>query len=368
MPKHCFLMRKAALPVLAALGVFAMGTPLAKATVTIDLVAVGNAGNAADTTSYGAVSYDYAIGKYDVTIGQYTEFLNAVAASDPYGLYNTAMEVELRVAGIARSGSSGSYSYAVMNNGGSSANRPITYVSWFDAARFSNWMQNGQGSGSTETGAYTLNGATSGIITKNPGATWYIPTEDEWYKAAYYDVSLNSGSGGYWTYPTRSNTAPGNVIGSGPNLANINNGVFSVTQSASYLVTQNYLTDVGAFSGSGSAYGTYDRGGNVWQWNDAVISGSNRGFRGGSWITGASNLQSSVRLDFPPTTEFPLFWFSPRQRPRAVNCRIGVARRSGVVDAEASQSCPLRQAQGLSPSNGFDLPRSGSQRNPVASG
>ena len=63
-------------------------------------------------------------------------------------------------------------------------------------------MTNGQPTGSqtaltTENGAYTLSGATSGIITKNPGATWYIPTEDEWYKAAYYDPTLNSGSGGY---------------------------------------------------------------------------------------------------------------------------------------------------------------------------
>jgi hypothetical protein len=136
--------------------------------VTIDMVTVGDAGNVADTTGYGAVGYEYRIGKYEVTIGQYTEFLNAVAKSDPYGLYATEMANTPAIAGIDRTGSAGSYIYTVKNPvgvtaGQSGANRPITFVSWFDAARFANWMHNGQGTGSTETGAYTLvGGQTSG--------------------------------------------------------------------------------------------------------------------------------------------------------------------------------------------------------------
>ena len=48
--------------------------------ITIDTVAVGNAGNAADTlTGYGSVGYNYNIGKHEVTAAQYTVFLNAVA-------------------------------------------------------------------------------------------------------------------------------------------------------------------------------------------------------------------------------------------------------------------------------------------------
>lgn len=62
--------------------------PLPAHAISIDLVPVGNAGNANDAggSGIGAVAYDYQIGKYDVTIGQYTAFLNAVAATDTYPL------------------------------------------------------------------------------------------------------------------------------------------------------------------------------------------------------------------------------------------------------------------------------------------
>ena len=162
--------------------------------VTIDTVTVGNAGNASDTRTntgslgFGAVTNVFAIGKYEVTIGQYNTFLNSVASvtTNSYivDLWNSLISTDGNSRGISRSGSGtlGSpYSYSVIG----SSNRPITYVSWFDAARFANWMNNGATNGaSTETGAYTLNGATNGIITKNTGATWWIPSENEWYKAA----------------------------------------------------------------------------------------------------------------------------------------------------------------------------------------
>ena len=250
--------------------------------VTIDWVTVGDPGNAADTTGYGAVPDAYRISKYEVTIQQYTDFLNAVAASDPYSLYNPKMATDFNVAGISRTGSSGSYAYAAINIiGGYSPNRPMTYVSWFDAARFANWMHNGQGSGSTETGAYTLNGATSGTApAKNSGAQFYIPTENQWYKAAYYKGG--GANAGYWDYATQSDDAPGNVIGNGTNEANYYNGAFAVTQTGAYSLNQNYLTDVGAFTNSQSVYGTFDQSGNVSEWNDLTgAAGSSRGLRGG---------------------------------------------------------------------------------------
>ena len=289
--------------------------------VTIDLLPVGNAGNANDPATggiYGGVNYDYSIGKYDVTIGQYTDFLNAVAKTDTYSLYFTNMGTFLNTAGISRTGVSGSYTYSVINNGGNSANRPITWVTWFDSARFANWMANGQPTGTqnsttTENGAYNVNGATSGtaparnLTNPNTGATptYVIPTENEWYKAAYYSPVLNSGSGGYYTYATQSNAAPGNIIGSGSNQANYSTGAgYSVTQSSSYSASQNYLTDVGAFTNSASFYGTFDQSGNVFQWNDLNgTPGSSRGLRGGSSLDSASSLLSSFRYSLATTLE-----------------------------------------------------------------
>jgi sulfatase modifying factor 1 len=275
--------------------------------VTIDTVTVGDPGNAADTTGYGAVADVFAIGKYEVTIGQYSTFLNSVASvtSDSYilNLWNANMATDLNIAGISRSGSgtlASPYSYSVIGSG----NRPIAYVSWFDGARFANWMNNGAINGaSTETGAYTLNGATSGVgFTVNPGATWFLPSEDQWFKAAYYKGGGTNA--GYWLYPTQSDTAPDNTIGGASNQANYkDNSLYSVTQSSSYSSTQNYLTAAGVFSNSASAYDTFDQAGNLAEWNDAVI-GSSRVLRGGSWTSTVFNdLRSSYRYDTVPTSE-----------------------------------------------------------------
>lgn len=198
---YCMKTRSAFLVVAVLFTAFTLIPNLqAQPLVNIETVTVGDAG-------YGGVADVFAIGKYEVTISQYSTFLNSVASvtSDSYivDLWNANMTSDLNIAGISRSGSgtlADPYSYSVIGSG----NRPISYVSWFDAARFANWMNNGATNGaSTETGAYTLNGATSGVaFTRNAGATWWIPGEQEWVKAAFYKGGTGEVLPSYWVYPT----------------------------------------------------------------------------------------------------------------------------------------------------------------------
>jgi hypothetical protein len=128
--------------------------------VNYPLVTIANPNNPNDPlTGIGSIDYIYKIGKYDVTISQYAVFLNAVAKTDKYFLYDERMATDLNSAGITRNGSEGNYSYTVMDNGGYSGNRPITYITWFNAARFANWMANGQPIG-VEDSTTTENGRT----------------------------------------------------------------------------------------------------------------------------------------------------------------------------------------------------------------
>lgn len=277
--------------------------------VTIDTVPVGNPGNAPDPLTgnlYGAVSYDYRIGKTEVTNSQYTEFLNLKAASDPLGLYNIQMDDDSLRGGISRSGSDGSYVYTTKTNMG---NKPVNFVSWYDAARFANWLNNGQGSGDTETGAYTLLGGTptptNYPITRNLGATWFLPSEDEWYKAAYHQPAELGGDGdSYWLYPTRSNSAPtlatadasGNISNPGVNVANYQDG-------ASWNGLINFTTVGSAGPLSDSFYGTADQGGNLYEWNEATDPWSFPSVRGGSINVTSGGLESGPGYQLDPASE-----------------------------------------------------------------
>jgi len=267
---------------------------VASAAVNIEAVPVANKGNTGEWSggSYGgdgpdricgAVDYDYRIGKYEVTAGQYTAFLNAVADTDTYELYNSNMWSQATGCKIQRTGSSGSWQYSVAD---AAADRPVNYVSWGDAARFANWLHNGQptevpqNDASTEEGAYFLNGATSAAalldVTREAGWRWAIPTEDEWYKAAFYDPG-KSGGAGYWDYATRADVQPvAEAPPGGSNSAN-HNSVLGTT------------TTVGAYGLSWGPYGTFDQNGNVWEWTEAIVYGSRRGIRGGSFESPSGN-------------------------------------------------------------------------------
>jgi sulfatase modifying factor 1 len=294
--------------------VLAIGS-VTQAAITIDTVAVGDAGNAGELSGAGvaggfgpdricgSVGYAYNIGKYEVTAGQYTAFLNAVAATDTYGLYHTEMWNRASGCKIQRSGSSGSYTYSVATDW---ANRPVNFVSYWDSCRFANWLHNGQPMGlqdasTTEGGAYALNGYNGEggqTIGREAGAKWAVTSEDEWYKAAYY----KSGGidAGYWKYPTRSDATPANQV-LNPDPGNSANFCLNWTYTISYPYCR---TEVGEFENSASPYGTFDQSGNVWEWTEATISGANRGIRGGSFdLTIASYQQGLFRNYTLPTYE-----------------------------------------------------------------
>lgn len=284
LPAGAWTSLKTVLIGLLATTAWSVGTASIRAEVAIEMVTVGDPGNIPSADGLGAVPYSFQIGKYEVSIGQYAEFLNAVARSDRFDLYNDMMATSANAAGIERLGDPGSYTYRVLG----SALRPITYVSWWDAARFCNWLHNGQGSGSTEEGAYRLQGAVDGIPPQaSDKARFTIPTENEWFKAAFYKGG--TGNAGYWTYATQSNETPSNDPKVGKNRVNYRaKGRFCSTQDHTYSRETPYLTDVGQFSECPSAYGTFDQHGNVQEWNDLNgLSSEARGILGGSWYQGA---------------------------------------------------------------------------------
>jgi formylglycine-generating enzyme len=301
--------------------------------ISIDWVTVGDPGNAADTTGSpnpaGAVADSFRIMKFEFTNQQYTEFLNSVDASgtNPNSVYSPSMGLNVRGGISFTSGAASGSKYAVRSNMG---DKPVNYVSWFDAARVSNWLMNGAtGTSSMETGAYTLNNAISGnAVAVNPGATFYIPTENQWYKAAYYKGSGTNA--GYWDYATQSDSAPTAVTagltgigssGSAGNFANYN-------LVADWNGRDGNVTTVGT-NGGASAYGAFDMSGNLFEWNDLTgAAGSSRGNRGGSWTSTAFNVSSSSSLSGAPTGQNDIIGFrlaSPVPEPATLGMASGGA-------------------------------------------
>lgn len=243
--------------------------------VTINLLEVGSPGNpgdSVDSRSVGSVSYIYEIAATEITNAQYVEFLNNVAATDTYGLFNTSMTTDVQ-GGITRSGSPGSYTYATKS--ATYADVPVNFVTVPSSARFANWMHNGQGNGDTETGSYTFTDATT--FSRSVNATWVLPNEDEWHKAAFF----NPGGNDYNDYANTSNSLPASTTppGTAPaaNYARIGAGLL--------------LTDVGAYTGTVTEFGAFDMNGNVSEITETIKSAtSNYFFFGGDFASLSGDL------------------------------------------------------------------------------
>ncbi len=243
---------------------------------TIDFVHIGNAGNAADTTGYGAVSYSYRIGTYEISQA-------AIDKATASGMSNVTA-------------------------GPWVGSQPAASITWYGAAAFVNWLNTSTGHQAaydltlqdyswsmalwSSENAWTVGGTN---LYRHKDAYYFLPSEDEWYKAAYY----SGGGTTYFTYPTGSDTVP-TAVGGGTNA---DTAVYGGVTNAPAAVND---------AGGLSPYGTMAQGGNVWEWSESAWSGTNnlptddRVIRGGMWLATETPLLSSSRLAYAPVTAFGL--------------------------------------------------------------
>jgi formylglycine-generating enzyme required for sulfatase activity len=220
-------------------------------------VTIGDPGNTADTTGYGAVGYTYQISATEVTIA---EFAASGAGDGDEDYWNDGT----RTVGTAA---------------------PASYVSLYEARKYCNWLTTGDvNSGYYGAGGNNMSGLSHDAYATANGLTYFLPTEDEWYKAAYY----TGNSGDLWslyadgtdTVPTQGTTDGWNYYAGG-----------YVNGSPNYTWTAGY--------GGEEQNATYDMMGNVFEW----MEDSGGVIRGGSYSSDENYLRSSLRHSAGPSSE-----------------------------------------------------------------
>ena len=238
---------------------------------TIDFVNIGNTGNAADTTTYGAVPYEYRASTHEIS-------QNDITKATASGMANVTA-------------------------GAWTGNQPAANISWYEAAAFVNFLNTNSG----KTAAYDLtfsNGSWSMALWsseqawteggtnlyRNKDAFYFLPSANEWYKAAYY----NPAGSNYFIYPTASSSVP--------------TAVASGTSAGTAVYEQDFAQGPAevTLAGGLSPYGTMGQGGNVWEWNESAFNGTNstssenRAIRGAYWAESSRFLRSSTRHSINP--------------------------------------------------------------------
>ena len=271
---------------------------------TMDFVTIGNPNNAADTTGdpnpAGSVAYTYSLGKYEVSRDMITKA-------------NSAGTLGITLADMT--------SY-----GGDGVNRPATGISWYEAARYVNWLNTSTGG----TAAYKFSGSTFQLwsegdagynannMFRNSLAKYVIASRDEWYKGAY-----GSPDGTWYNFPTGTDSKPSAVAGgTDPNTA-VYGGQAGPAD----------ITNAGGLS----SYATMGQGGNVWEWNETAYDGTNNTagengeLRGGSWGINSNFLDASIRNVFDPSLEYSFFGFRVASVPEPSTGLLVLLGLSGLL-------------------------------------
>lgn len=241
----------------------------------LDFVTVGDAGNApfvpTDTTwvdhPIGGVDHEYRIMRTEVTVGQWLEFANA------YAPYYTGSRLNPEITGYWLSPDSLDPNVPARYHIVGSAQNFTADTSWRMAARFCNWLQNGKRTdrAAFESGVYDT--STFGKDSHNfftdqsdpsPGAKYWLPSWDEWVKAAYYDPNKNGqGQGGYWKFPTSSDTAP---------VQGLPGDGGETNADAAHWEDPHGFLDVGSYANVQSPWGLLDTSGSLSEWTGSWAS------------------------------------------------------------------------------------------------
>ena len=251
-------------------------------TFQIDFLTIGDACNAANAIGYGAVPYEYRASTYEIT-------QNAITKASASGMLHVTA-------------------------GAWTGNQPAANISWYEAAAFVNWLNTSTGKTAAydlawDGSAWSMNLWSSGDawqaggenLYRNKNASYFLPSDNEWYKAAYYKGGGTNA--GYFLYPTASSSVPTAVAsGTGAGTAVYNN-------AASFPATVDS-------AGGLSPYGTMGQGGNVFEWNESAFDGTNssssenRAIRGGFWFGTEIQLRSNLGRDsVDPTFQTNFFGF-----------------------------------------------------------
>lgn len=254
-------------------------------TFTLTFEAVEDPGNAPDSTGFGAVDYSFGMSRYEVT----------ERMIDVYNLDGVNADFAITYDGSGRG-----------------ANKPATSITWNEAARFVNWLNVSQG----YAPAYKFEGGNGTNISpwgeddiddyvepntfRSARAVYVLPSIDEWFKAAYFDPSLNAGAGGYWNYSVQTNSAPNSVTGG--------TGAYDVVYGHGVNGSPADVDNAGGLS----AYGIMAMNGNAWEWTESPKDGdygsgaNERAFVGGAWADMfATNFSSDQVLHYRPGRSLP---------------------------------------------------------------